>query len=54
MCHHRGDIPDWSRDRADELADADEESDEEPEIPSFLNEAETDVEVLTDGGDGEE
>ncbi|QIO21858.1 hypothetical protein [Haloarcula sp. JP-L23] len=53
MCHHRGYSPDWSRDRADERTGPDEEPSEEAEIPSFLNDEETDVEVLTDGGDEE-
>jgi hypothetical protein len=46
MCHHRGDIPEWTR---EETAEADEEDDE---LPEFLNEeASDDLTVLTDGGD---
>ena len=47
MSHHRGDIPEWSRERA-----ADAEPEEDDELPEFLNEeASDDLTVLTDGGD---
>jgi len=47
MCHHRGDIPEWTRERADA---AEEEAEEE--LPEFLNEDDGDeVSVLTDGGE---
>jgi hypothetical protein len=46
MCHHRGDIPDWTSEKA-----AESES-EDDELPEFLNEeASDDLTVLTDGGD---
>ncbi|WP_276276425.1 hypothetical protein [Haloarcula regularis] len=43
-------MPPWNRDREHT---ADSETDEE-DLPSFLNEADDELEVLTDGGDGEE
>ena len=55
MCH-RGDFgPEWGREREElaEEVDADE-ADEEAELPSFAtDDAEKDLEVLTDGGDGD-
>ena len=52
MCHHRGDIPDWSTERTDA---AERTTDDEPEEgPDFLNEEGADHEVLTDGGEGDE
>ena len=48
MCHHRGDIPEWTR---EETAEAESES-EDDELPEFLNEEGSDeMTVLTDGGD---
>jgi len=44
MCHHRE--RSWTEATAD-----DEATDEEEELPSFLNEEATETEVLTDGGD---
>jgi hypothetical protein len=54
MCHHRGDIPDWDRERVvinlDDEDDTAEEADDE--LPDFLNEeGSDDTTVLTDGGD---
>jgi hypothetical protein len=43
MCHHSE--RSWTDATADEAA-----TDEEAELPSFLNEEATDTEVLTDGG----
>jgi len=48
MCHHNRT---WTEIRAE----ADDEPEEDEETPSFLNdEPSDDVEVLTDGGDGDE
>lgn len=48
MCHHRGDIPgeipEWTTERTDE-------TDEDDELPEFLNEEGDEVSVLTDGGE---
>jgi hypothetical protein len=47
MCHHGYEPEDWR-------AEIEEHTDDEEEEPSFLNEeTETEVELLTDGGDGE-
>ena len=46
MCHHRGDIPDWTSEPAEK---ADEDDSEE--LPTFLNEDASELSVLTDGGD---
>lgn len=48
MCHHIGDIPEWTREKAAESENEDDE------LPEFLNEeASDDLTVLTDGGDEE-
>jgi hypothetical protein len=47
MCHHGYEPSDWRTEV--------EEAEEEPEDPSFLNEeTDTEVELLTDGGDDDE
>jgi len=50
MCHHRGDIPgeipEWTTER-EETA----ETDDDEELPEFLNEEGDEVSVLTDGGE---
>jgi hypothetical protein len=53
MCHHRGDIPDWDRERVMELDDEDDTAAEaDDKLPDFLNEEGSDeMTVLTDGGD---
>jgi hypothetical protein len=46
MCHHRGEIPDWT------ALEEPDESETEDELPEFLNEETgTETTVLTDGGD---
>lgn len=48
MCHHIGDIPEWER----EASEATEPTEDEEELPEFLNEeGSDDMTVLTDGGD---
>ena len=47
MCHHRGEIPEWTSESTD--SDADEAAEEE--LPEFLNEDGDEVSVLTDGGE---
>ena len=53
MCHDRGRMPPWNRDR-EHIADSETADDD---LPPFLNERiedDDEVEVLTDGGDDEE
>ncbi|WP_336336370.1 hypothetical protein [Haloarcula brevis] len=45
MCHHR------ERSWTEATADDEATDEDEAELPSFLNEAATETEVLTDGGD---
>jgi len=54
MCHFH-ESGEWNRARKRDSDDADDADDADDEVPSFLNEeADTDVEVLTDGGSDEE
>ncbi|MDS0280806.1 hypothetical protein [Haloarcula onubensis] len=45
MCHHRGEIPEWTTEQTEPT---DEEAEE---LPEFLNEDGEEVSVLTDGGE---
>ena len=52
MCHHRGHDREWTTASEPLEADEDDETEDEPGLPSFLNETTAeDVDVLTDGGD---
>jgi hypothetical protein len=51
MCHHTGDIPEEMPDWTMERANDDAETEDEEELPEFLNEESEEVSVLTDGGE---
>lgn len=54
MCHHRGEKRPWME-RATARERDEETDDEESEpLPSFLNEADVETEIVTDGGDDED
>ena len=57
MCHDRGRMPPWDRERETDSDVEETEAKADDDLPSFLNEATEDdeeLEALTDGGDEDE